>query len=90
MHCVLQYLSAFLVYNILYAHVMLAHTQHIQWLEEDFLLYLNNWETSVRGRTGFSVAEQSKMMLSAETILGLKFTGILFASLRAWTIRVLC
>ena len=27
-------------------------------------------------REGFSVAEQNKMMLSAETRLGLKFTGI--------------
>ena len=48
----------------------------MQWLEEEFLPYLASWEASVRGREGFTVAEQNKMMLSAETRLGLQFTGI--------------
>ena len=47
----------------------------MQWLEE-FLPYLAGWEASVQGRKGFSIAEQNKMMLSAETRLGLQFTGI--------------
>ena len=37
--------------------------------------YLSNWESSVRARKEFSVAEQNKMLLSTETRLGLEFTG---------------
>jgi len=37
----------------------------IQWLENDFLGYLNSWETSVKQRKGFS-AKQKKMMLMPE------------------------
>ncbi len=55
--------------------VILVH--FIQWLEETFLKYLEDWEKSVDARVGFSKAEKNKMMLSAETRLGLKFTGII-------------
>ena len=55
-------------------HILL-YPIYIQWLEEEFLPYLDRWEHSVKEREGFSVAEQNKMLLSAETRLGLKFTG---------------
>ena len=48
----------------------------MQWLAEEFLPYLDGWEASVQGRKGLSIAEWNKMMLSAETRLGLRFTGI--------------
>ena len=49
---------------------------YIQWLEEEFLPYLDSWEYSVQEREGYCVAEKNKMLLSVETRLGLKFTGI--------------
>ena len=54
---------------------ILPYSIYIQWLEEEFLPYLDRWERSVQEREGFSVAEQNKMLLSTETRLGLKFTG---------------
>ena len=57
-----------------YAHYT-TYPIYIQWLEEEFLPYLDRWERSVQEREGFSVAEQNKMLLSAETRLRLKFTG---------------
>ena len=47
----------------------------LQWLEEDFMMYLNNWEHSVKGRPGFKASEMKKMLLSSETRLGLSITG---------------
>ena len=46
-----------------------------QWLEQDFLGYLKEWEESVEGREGFSAAEKAMMLLSRETIEGLNITG---------------
>ena len=47
----------------------------MQWLEDDFLSYLDTWEESVKEREGFSNAQQSMMLLSKETRLGLRITG---------------
>ena len=47
----------------------------MQWLEEDFLGYLEEWEKSVAARKGFSKTEKNKMLLSDATRSGLKFTG---------------
>jgi hypothetical protein len=52
----------------------------LQWLKENFLAYLDEWEQSVNGRTGFTVAEKRKMMLSRETIEGIRITRIAFHS----------
>ena len=49
---------------------------HIQWLE-DFIGYLGNWKKSVVERDGCSKLQKNQMMLSPETILGLKITGII-------------
>ena len=40
-----------------------------------FLPYLEEWETSVNNRAQFSDAEKRRMLLSSETILGLRRTS---------------
>ena len=40
-----------------------------------FLPYLGEWETSVNAGGGFSGAEKRRMLLSSETILGLRRTS---------------
>ena len=47
----------------------------VQWLTEVFLLYLEEWETSVSERSGFTKIKKGMMLLSRETRLGLKITG---------------
>ena len=48
----------------------------IQWLEMDFLNYLDKWDTSVQSRPDFTLAEMKKMKLSDETLEGLEVTGM--------------
>ena len=38
----------------------------MQWLETDFLGYLDEWDKSVKSRPGFTLAEQKQMRLSDE------------------------
>jgi hypothetical protein len=45
----------------------------MQWLEDEFLPYLKEWECSVMNRPGFTPAQRKKMLLSEETLLGLRF-----------------
>ena len=42
----------------------------MQWLEVDV------WERSVNARQGYNNAEKKRMMLSTETLLGLRMTGM--------------
>ncbi len=44
-------------------------------MKTDFLGYLKEWETSVKGRDGFTGAQKVSMMLSRETLQGLHITG---------------
>ena len=48
----------------------------MQWLETDFLGYLEQWEQAVKQRDGFTVCEKKTMLLSVETAAGLKLTGL--------------
>ena len=48
---------------------------HIQWLEKDFLPYLDEWEKSVKERDGYNDTQKKRMLLSEQTILGLRMTG---------------
>ena len=48
---------------------------NLQWLKEDFLGYLSEWEKSVKQRTGFTSSQKAMMLLSKETVEGLKITG---------------
>ena len=57
-------------------HVCTHVNVHLQWLEKDFLGYLDEWEASVRAREGFTKAEKKSMTLSKETLEGLRLTGI--------------
>lgn len=47
----------------------------LQWLKEKFLAYLEEWEESVRARKEHSPMEMNMMMLSPETLLGIRITG---------------
>ena len=46
-----------------------------QWLKDAFLGYLDSWEASVRERQRFSDAQKALMLLSRETLEGLRMTG---------------
>ena len=48
-----------------------------QWIHEEFLAYLDKWEKSVQERPGYTKTQKKRMMLSSETLLGLKITGTL-------------
>ena len=47
----------------------------LQWLENDFIGYLNKWEDSAKSRTGFSEGEKMMMTLSRETSEGIRIAG---------------
>ena len=47
----------------------------MQWLRSDFLKYLEVWEASAKSNSGVELQEQNKMMLSRETLEGLRITG---------------
>ena len=49
----------------------------MQWLQEVFLGYLTEWEKSVQERPNFTALQKRKMLLSPETLLGLRITGML-------------
>lgn len=58
--------------------ILLTSNMHMQWLKDDFLGYLDKWESnSVETQPTLEPDERQKMMLSAETIEGLKITGML-------------
>ena len=59
-------LSCILIYNLLFI---------LQWLETDFLGYLEEWQKTVEERKGFTASEKKTMLLSDETATGLKLTG---------------
>jgi len=44
-------------------------------LEKDFLGYLDEWEKFVEGLQMFTKAEKKMMVLSKETLLGLRITS---------------
>lgn len=48
---------------------------HLQWLKEDFLGYLKQWEESVQARRDVADSGKTKMLLSRETLEGLYITG---------------
>ena len=50
----------------------------MQWLKNEFLPYLDDWEKSVRKHEGVTNAQkekQKRMLLSDQTILGLQMSG---------------
>ena len=43
----------------------------MQFLENEFLTYLDDWEKSVSNQESFTDSEKKEMLLSQETLLGL-------------------
>ena len=58
---------------VLYSTVM---CYFMQWLEKDFINYLDEWEESANGREDLSESEKHKLCLSRETLEGLRFTSM--------------
>lgn len=51
-------------------------TFSFQWLEGEFLSYLDQWEESVKSRTDIENQDKDQLLLSRETRMGLRMTGI--------------
>ena len=49
----------------------------LQWLKEDFLGYLDEWEVSVSSREGVFQGREGLYTLSKEMVEGLRLRGIL-------------
>lgn len=47
----------------------------MQWLKDDFLGFLHDWDEEVQSHTDVDKAEKKKMIISRETIEGIKITG---------------
>ena len=50
-------------------------TNPMQWLEDEFLGYLQNWEGLVMAQSGLSMKEKNSMLLSPKTRFGIEVTG---------------
>ena len=59
------------MYILMYVNII-----HLQWLENDFLGYLAEWDEMVQLRENFTAAEKKKMTLSKDTLDGLRMTGV--------------
>lgn len=47
----------------------------IQWLQDSFMTWLDEWDRSVESRDDLSLSEKDRRCLSRETLDGLRFTG---------------
>ena len=47
----------------------------IQWLEDDFLKWLDEWEQQVKSKKDLKSKERNKLILSKETLIGIRITG---------------
>jgi hypothetical protein len=47
----------------------------IQWLKDVFLEYLKGWEEEVQKKDGYTALQKAKMILSHETLYGIRMTG---------------
>ena len=47
----------------------------LQWLEEELMPYLKEWEESVSNRKGFNKKDKQMMLLAKETRVGMTVTG---------------
>ena len=65
--CSISYTGILIVDGMTYIHLL-------QWIEDEFLPYLDKWEESVMRRPGLTKTQQNNMLLSAETRLSLRMT----------------
>ena len=56
--------------------IKIINFTNVQWLKQEFLPYMDAWEASVDAREGFTDVEKKRMLLSQETLLGIRRTGI--------------
>ena len=63
-----------IMHLVLCLHVSYMFVRTTQWLENDFLHYLGEWESEVN-ESNQAAQERRKMMLSDETLAGLRITG---------------
>lgn len=47
----------------------------VQWLADEFIPYLKEWEGSVEKRSGFSPQSKAMMVIAKETRNGINITG---------------
>ena len=47
---------------------------HVQFLKDEFMNYLEMWKKSVMAKPRFKDEEKKRMMLSQETLTGIKIT----------------
>jgi len=48
----------------------------LQWVEQEFIPYLDEWEKSVEDREGFNNLAKKQMLLSRATLLGIRMTDM--------------
>ena len=48
----------------------------LQWLKDEFLKYLQDWEDEVNQKTGYTAGQKAKMLLSVQSLKGLRMTGM--------------
>ncbi len=67
-------LVVFMVCAYMYNHCVIHVC--IQWLQDEFLPYLDEWERSVQALKGYKKGQKNRMLISKETMLGLRMTGM--------------
>ena len=76
MHCkVISLQQSYVAANLAYIMLKYLYVIQLQWLEDEFLPYLEQWENSVKKRRGFSDKEKMLMLITKETRAGIKVTG---------------
>ena len=58
-------------YNSNFQRCYIKIFENVQWLQEDFLGWLDEWECSVMARDDLSLSERDRLCLSRETLDGL-------------------
>lgn len=56
---------------------LILKLMYFQWLKEEFLQYLQDWENSVEQRKRYTPKAKSRMLITKETRFGIYATGLL-------------
>lgn len=71
------------MFEYYYAYI---NIELLQWLTDDFLGYFKEWEKEVDSRRDLKQSEKNKMIITRETLGGLKMTGRLMIGMVSRTI----